>query len=147
MIDPKLRFNLTAIKDKTFVDFSNQELLSENVKNLYVQSEDLNFIAKGTSKKSESYKNSLKTFRDKNYEGKWYESGWYEAGKEPRNLIDFYYSSKVDKGQSWFYERDKLPYTTSTSTGVYYDVVWSGLKDYTFPTEGPNALSNLVLGS
>jgi len=147
MIDPKLRFNLTAIKDKTFVDFSNQELLSENVKNLYTESENLNFIVKGVSKKSESYKNALKTFREKNYDGKWYESGWYEAGKEKRNLIDFYYSSKVDKGQSWFYQRDKLPYTTSTSTGVYYNVVWSGLKDYNFPTGGgPDALSNLVLG-
>lgn len=146
MIDPKLRRNLTAIKDKTFVDFSNPELLSQNAKDLYVQSENLNFIAKGVSKKSEDYKNSLKEFRKKNYKGKWYESGWYEAGKEPRNLIDFYYSSKVDKGQSWFYQRDKLPYTTSTSTGVYYDVIWSGLKDYDFPTEGPGALSNLVLG-
>lgn len=144
MIDPKLRKELTALEQEAFKKFSNPDLLSEKSKELRIEAENLNFIPKGISKKTLDYKKSLEIIREQNYLGKWYESGWYNENK-PRTLIDFYYSSKPDKGQRWFYSRDNLPYTNDHSTGVYYDITWSGLHEY-FPTSGKNSLSNLVLG-
>lgn len=144
MIDPKLRQELTATQQETFKNFSNPDLLSKKAQELNLKAKELNFKTKGISKKTSTYKNLIKEIRQKNYLGKWYESGWYDENK-PRTLIDFYYSSKPNKGQNWFYTRNELPYTNNHSTGVYYDVTWSGLHEY-FPLSGENCLSNLVLG-
>jgi hypothetical protein len=145
-MDPKLRFNLTALNDKTFKEKANSDFLSEEAKKLQQTAVAINFISKGFSKKTSTYKENLKQTRIDNYNAKWYESGWYNKGYEPRNLINFYYTSKPNKGQNWFYKKNALPYTDKTSTGVYFDIEWSGLRDDYFPSTGEDRLSNFVLG-
>lgn len=144
-MDSFLRSKLTALNADHFKRNANEEFLSDEAKNLQKTANDINFIPKGYSKKTQAYKNIIKETRQNNYSAKWYEDGWYFGGKEPRNLINFYYTSKPDKGQNWFYKRNQLPYTDETSTGVYFDVEWSGLENY-FPVSGENSLSNMVLG-
>jgi hypothetical protein len=123
-MDPKdIKYNIIANEAK-FKDFANPNLVSQTLKN-YQQTPT--FI-KGYSKKTKSYKDSIVSERQENYDGKWYESGWVINNQNNilANKITPLTFSYADR---YFRPLDEFPYSKSGSTGVYFNEIWSGYSN------------------
>jgi hypothetical protein len=120
----KLNLYRASLSDN-FKRFANEDLMSESILDAKQEAEQQGFINKGISKKSLNFKRNIEQTKTKNYSGIWYESGWYE--KSPVRGIFFNYPHS-----SIIFKRNRLPYTTIDSTGVYIDnIIWSGeQKDF-----------------
>lgn len=119
-ISPDLINDFIALKEETFVENGNLNLIKSGFKQKINQADDLGFILKGISKKNEGYINQIETKREDNYYGKWYRDGWFSQKTLGEGDFSFSYTNDI------FYERNNLPYTDSKSTGLYIDEFWSG---------------------
>lgn len=105
-----------------FKRFANPDLMSESIFEAKKEAEAKQFVNKGISKKSLNFVKNLQNIKTQNYSGIWYESGWYE--KTPVAGIFFNYPHS-----SIIFNKNRLPYTTINSTGVYVDnIIWSGME-------------------
>jgi len=109
-----------AAMSENFQTFANQSLVTDEFKTIINEAKEKGFVNKGFSKKTDSFKQKILDLKQSNYNGKWYESGWYI--KNPAQVKFFHAASNG----TIIYPRDNLPYTNSTSTGVYIDLIWSG---------------------
>jgi len=123
-MDPKnIKYNIIANEAK-FKDFANPDLVSQTLKN-YQQTPT--FI-KGYSKKTKSYKDSIVSERQENYDGKWYESGWV-INNENNILANKITPLTFSYGDRYFRPSNEFPYSKSGSTGVYFNEIWSGYSN------------------
>ncbi len=111
-----------ALKQDVFVENGNINLIKSNFRQKINEASGLGFIPKGVSKKNQNYKNIIEQKREENYLGKWYRDGWFSQRSTSNDNITFSYTDNL------FYNRDLLPYTNSTSTGLYINEHWSGLN-------------------
>lgn len=122
----KLSLYRASLSDN-FKRFANPDLMSKSIFEAKKEAEEKQFVNKGISKKSLNFIKNLQNVKTQNYSGIWYESGWYE--KTPVAGIFFNYPHS-----SIIFNRNRLPYTTVDSTGVYIDnIVWSGSPPPLFP--------------
>jgi len=125
MSTKNIKFNIIANEAK-FKDFANPELVSENLKNYQQNPQPV----KGYSKKTQDYKDSIVSEREKNYDGKWYEQGWVIDNKN-NFVIDYSIITPMNFSYNDRYFRpiNELPYSRSGSTGVYFNEIWSGYNN------------------
>ena len=117
----KLNLYRASLSDN-FKRFANPDLMSESIFEAKEEAEEKQFINKGVSKKSLNFIKNLQNIKTQNYSGIWYESGWYE--KTPVAGIFFNYPHS-----SIIFNKNRLPYTSVDSTGVYIDnIIWSGTE-------------------
>jgi hypothetical protein len=119
-ISPDLINDFIALKEETFVENGNLNLIKSGFKVKINQADDLGFILKGISKKNDGYIDGIESKREDNYYGKWYREGWFSQKSLGEGDFSFSYTNDI------FYERNNLPYTDSKSTGLYIDEFWSG---------------------
>ena len=119
-ISPDLINDFIALKEETFVENGNLNLIKSGFKAKINQADDLGFILKGISKKNDGYIDGIESKREDNYYGKWYREGWFSQKSLGEGDFSFSYTNDI------FYERNNLPYTDSKSTGLYIDEFWSG---------------------
>jgi len=119
-ISPDLINDFIALKEETFVENGNLNLIKSGFKAKINQADDLGFILKGISKKNDGYIDEIESKREDNYYGKWYREGWFSQKSLGEGDFSFSYTNDI------FYERNNLPYTDSKSTGLYIDEFWSG---------------------
>lgn len=119
-ISPDLINDFIALKEETFVENGNLNLIKSGFKAKINQADDLGFILKGISKKNDGYIDGIETKRQDNYYGKWYREGWFSQKSLGEGDFSFSYTNNI------YYDRNQLPYTDSKSTGLYIDEFWSG---------------------
>lgn len=133
MTPKQKKFNIIA-NEPVFAENANPELVSDFLKGYQETPSPI----KGYSKKTQSYKTSIVSSRQRNYDGKWYENGWIINNKN-QVIADKVETIPFMFGERYLRPINELPYSKLGTTGVYVDLVWSGYN----PDGDPRLASGL----
>lgn len=130
----ELKIILSYSNDEDLLLKGNSDLLSPKIKKYFDQGL---YSPKTFSKKSSEFISGAQNLLNQNYNGKIFSSGWLdEISVANKQKILFRLGSNL------FYDRDNLPYSDATTSGVYIDEVWSG---YNVPWNNNKVLGGFII--
>jgi len=130
----ELKIILSYSNDEDFLLRANANLLSPKIKEHFNQGL---YSPKTFSKRTSEFISGAQSLLNTNYSGKVYSSGYLDEisiSNKQKNIIRL--------GSNLFYDRSDLPYSDSTTSGVYIDEIWSG---YNIPWDNQKVLGGFVI--